>query len=344
MAKKDYLGLINDVKGNLYRSIKNRQRDRVKDCCEEYKFIKRAQTTSFNNKMNALRITHLVLDEKYNQFDLLMHDITVPVKYSAPVIIGIVGYPRAGKSEGAQLLWFIIKQANKIYKNRDVELFLSWTQPEFLLKLNPKILKKGDVLWNDERPRTMGKGASKETWKTDNVMHSIAKRENGFIFVTPKIKNIKIDICDLYLETAGQNRKTKTNRFMILDDERRYFGHVYLKLHEEHEFREWYEKEKDKFIQDISENPQVSATPDDIELVDLEGDDIYNDLESIDFIKAYLKQNNNEITIADYALVTNKTEKVAKRILVNFVNNKKLKFKKVGSSHTLVFFYKKLTY
>ena len=128
---------------------------------------------------------------------------------------------------------------------------------------------------------------------------------------------------------------------MILDDERRYFGHVYLKLHEEHEFRKWYEKEKDKFIKDISENPQVSATPDNIELED---DDIYNDLESIEYIRAYLKQNNNEITIADYANATGKTKKVAKRILVNFVNNKKLKFKKVGSSHTFVFFYKKLTY
>ena len=328
MVKKDYLGLIDDVKGNLYRGIKNRQREKVKNCCKEYKFIKRAQTTSFNNKMNALGITHLVLDEEYNQLDLLRHDITVPIKYSAPVIIGIVGYPRAGKSEGAQLLWFIIKQANKRYKNRDVELFLSWTQPEFLLKLNPKILKKGDVLWNDERPRTMGIGARKETWKIDNVMHSIAKRENGFIFVTPKLKNIKIDICDLYLETAGQNRKTKTNRFMILDDERRYFGHVYLKLHEEHEFRKWYEKEKDKFIKDISENPQVSATPDNIELVDLEGDDIYNDLESIDFIKAYLKQNNNKITVVRYASIIGKSYKVSLRILKRFVSNKKLKMKK----------------
>ncbi len=337
MVKKDYLGLIDDVKGNLYRGIKNRRRGGIKDCCEDYKFIKRAQTISFNNKMNALGITHLVLDEKnYNKTDVLMHDITVPIRYGAPIIIGIVGYPRAGKSEGAQLIWFIIKQANKRYKNRDVELFLSWTQPEFLSTL--KRLKKGDMVWNDERPRTMGIGARKETWKIDNVMHSIAKRENGFIFVTPKLKDVKIDICDLYLETAGQNRKTKTNRFMILDDERRYFGHVYLKLHNEHEFREWYEKEKDKFIHNILENPQISATTNEIELVDLEGDDVYNDLESIDFIKAYLRQNNNEITIIDYAFVINNTNIVARRILNNFANEKKLNYKKVGRSHKLVYF------
>jgi len=326
MVKKDYLGLIGDVKGKLYKGVKNRQRDGFKDCCEEYKFIKKAQTASFNNRMNALEITHLVLDEKYNQMDLLMHDITIPVKYSAPIIIGIVGYTRAGKSEGAQLIWFIIKHANKRYKGRDVELFLCWTQPQFLSTLT--ILKKGDVLWNDERPRTMGKGARKETWKIENVMHSIAKRENGFVFVTPKLKDIKIDICDLYLETAGQNRKTKTNRFMILDDERRYFGHVYLRLHKEQEFRDWYEKEKDKFIDEISENPAISATPDDIELVDLEGDDIYDDLESIDFIKAYLKQNNNRITVVRYASIIDQSYKISLRILKGFVSDKKLKMKK----------------
>ncbi len=325
MVKKDYLGLIGDVKGNLYRNMKNRQRGGIKDCCEDYKFIKRAQTISFNNKMNRLGITHLVLEEEYNQIDLLIHDITIPIKYGAPIIIGIVGYPRAGKSEGAQLIYFVIKQANKKYKNRDVTLYLCWTQPEFLLKL--KALKKGDIMWVDERPRTMGKGARKETWKIDNVIHSIAKRENGFIFVTPKLKNIKIDICDLYLETAGQNRKTKINRFMILDDERRYFGHVYLKLHDEEEFRAWYEKEKDKFIVDISENPQISAMPDDIEFEELEDNEFY-DLESIEYIKAYLKQHNNEITIVEYASVTNKTIKVARRVLGNFADDNKLKFRK----------------
>ncbi len=336
MVKKGYRGLIDDVKGNLYGGIKNRQRDGIVDCCKEYKFIKRAHTNSFNNKMNALGITHLVLDEKYNQIDLLMHDITVPIKYGAPILIGIVGYPRAGKSEGAQLVYFIIKQANKKYKNRDVKLYLCWKQPEFLSKL--KLLKKGDVMWSDEQPRTIGTGALRETWKIDNVMHSIAKRENGFIFVTPKLKDIKTDLCDLYLETAGQNRKTKTNRFMILDDEKRYFGHVYLKLHKEHEFREWYEKEKDKFIKEISENPQVSATRDDIVLVDLEDNDIFNDLESIEYIEAYLKQNNNEITIADYAIATGITEKVARRVLGNFAKDKKLKFKRIGSSHKLIFY------
>ena len=338
MANEEHIDSLKKVRRNLYGAIKSKQRDNVKDCCKEFKFIRRSNTISFNNKMNALGITHLVLDEKYNQMDLLMHDITVPIKYGAPILIGIVGYTRAGKSEGAQLIYFVIKQANKKYKNRDIKLYLCWTQPDFLSKL--KLLKKGDVLWTDEHPRTIGKGARKEGWKVDNVMHSIAKRENGFIFVTPKLKNIKTDICDLYLETAGQNRKTKTNRFMILDDEKRYFGHVYLKLHKEHDFREWYEKEKDKFIDDISENPQVMATPDDIELVDLEGDDVFNDLESIEYIKAYLRQNNNEITISDYAIATDKTEKVARRVLGNFAKDKKLKVKKVGRGNTLTYFLK----
>ena len=339
MTNDEHIDSLKKIRRNLYGKIKNKEKGRFVDCCEEYKFIRRSNTISFNNKMNALGITHLVLDEKYNQMDLLIHDITIPIKYGAPILIGIVGYTRAGKSEGAQLIYFVIKQANKKYKNRDIELYLCWKQPEFLSKL--KLLKKGDVLWSDEQTRTMGKGARKETWKIDNVMHAIAKKENGFIFVTPKLKDIKTDICDLYLETAGQNRKTKTNRFMILDDERRYFGHVLLKLHEEHDFREWYEKEKDKFIDDISENPAISATlEDDIELVDLEGDDVFNDLESIEYIKAYLRQNNNEITVVDYAYATSKTIKVARRVLGNFAKDKKLKVKKVGRGNTLTYFLK----
>lgn len=251
MSYDEYLDSMEKIEGNLYRKLKNKQQDEIIDCCKEYKFIKKANMKSFNNKMNELGITHLVLNEKYNQTDVLIHDITEPIKYGAPIVIGVIGYTRAGKSEAVQLFVLIIKEINKKYRNRDVELYLCWTPSDFYLSL--KKLKKGDIVWNDERPKVTGKGRLIQTWDIDNVLHSIAKRENVFIFVTPKLKHIKIDICDLYLETAGMNFETRTNRFMIMDDEQRYFGHVYLKLHNEEEFREWYEEEKDTFIEDITE-------------------------------------------------------------------------------------------
>ena len=111
----------------------------------------------------------------------------------------------------------------------------------------------------------MGKGSSRERWSVDNILHAIAKMENTFIFVDPK--KIKVDICDLYLESAGMNLKTRENRFMIMDDEKRYFGHVYVKLHEDEAFRQWYEIEKDKFIQEsIEKGGKFPSMQEDIEI------------------------------------------------------------------------------
>ena len=58
----EYIDSIDRVKGNLYRNRKKRQQDGFVDCCEEYKFLRRSNDISFNNKMNRLVITHLVLD------------------------------------------------------------------------------------------------------------------------------------------------------------------------------------------------------------------------------------------------------------------------------------------
>ena len=340
MSNDDYLDSLGGIKDNIYSGIKNKRSNSGVDCCKEYKFIKKFQTISFNNKMNWRKITHLVLDEEYNQTDILMHDITKPVKYGAPINIGIFGYTRAGKSEAAQLIYFLNKQANKKYKKRDVELYLCWVQADLYLAL--KKIRKGDVVWNDEQPRTIGEGRLKEKWAVDNVLHVIAKRENCFIFVTPKIDNIKSDICDLYLETAGQNHKTKINRFMILDDERRYMGHVYLKLHNNQEFRDWYEKQKDIFIDDISKNPKVKAVKDKEELTQEEIDElnyIPTDLESIDYVKLCIREApGNELTIKRYSGIIEKSEKVASRILNNFAKYKKIKSKKVGKSHKFVYY------
>lgn len=290
MAEK-YLDSIGKVKGDLYGKIKNKRQNKFVDCCKEYKFIRKANIISFNNKMNELGITHLVLDNKYNQTDVLIHDTTVPIKYGANVILGITGYTRSGKSELVETIVLELKKANKKYKSRDVKLYLCWTQADFYLTL--KNLNKGDIVWRDEDPRTLGKGSNTERWAVNNVLHTIAKRENVFIFVDPK--EIKIDICDLYLESAGMNFKTRTNRFMILDDERRYFGHVLVKLHNVNEFRNWYEKEKDAFVSDISDKAgKIRAAEDNIEIEqEALDEDLRDKLELLDRIyKSKNKKRN----------------------------------------------------
>lgn len=290
----DYSDLMDGVKGNLYGNIRRRQRDGFRDCCEEYKFIRRSNDISFNNKMNRLGITHLVLEEKYNQTDIFLEDIENPIKYGANTVFGVTGYTRSGKSELVQTIVLILKDVNKKYKKRDVDLRLSWTQPQFYTLLMK--LKRGDIMWRDEDPRPLGKGSRIETWAVDNVLHAIAKMENTFIFVDPK--KIKVDICDLYLESAGMNRKTRTNRFMVLDDEKHYFGHIYVKLHDNKEFREWYEKEKDIFINDaIKEGGKFKSIQEDIET---EREELDEDLqEEVLFLEEGYKTKKEERRIHD---------------------------------------------
>lgn len=306
------------------------------DCCEEFKFLRKSNNISFNNKMNRMGITHLVLDERYDQTDVLIYDITTPIKYKANTNFGITGYTRSGKSELAAIISLISKAANKKYHNRIVNLYLCWTQPEFYLIL--KKLKKGDIVWRDEDPRPLGKGSRTETWAVDNTLHAIAKMENTFIFVDPK--KIKVDICDLYLESAGMNRKTRENRFMIMDDEKYYFGHIYVKLHEDEEFREWYEKEKDLFIEETVEKGGKHRS---IQEEEEEEEELSKDLQegyltSIKYLKKFLKDNNNRITAVEYASLIKKSYKVALRILKEFIANKELKSKSEGSSHKLIFY------
>ncbi|MFW9971273.1 MAG: hypothetical protein ACFFDF_13855 [Candidatus Odinarchaeota archaeon] len=285
----DFFDSIENVRGGIFGALKDKQHKGFKDCCEEYKFIRRSNTISFNNKMNRLGITHLVLDEEYDQTDVLFEDLIEPIKYGASTSIGVTGYTRSGKSELVQTMVQILKKANEKYRKRTVELYLCWDQPQFYTIL--KKIKKGDIVWRDEDPRPIGKGSRVETWAVDNILHAIAKMENNFIFVDPK--RIKSDICDLYLESAGMNRQTRINRFMILDDEKHYFGHIYVKLHDDDAFRKWYEHEKDLFIQDsIDKGGKFKSLQED---QDIEQEEITENIrEEYELLKAIYKSTFKE--------------------------------------------------
>lgn len=303
---------LKNVKGGLYRAINKKYNNNFEvDCCIKFKFIKKAQTASFNNKMNNLGITHLVLDDGnpnnpndngYNKTDLLMHDITIPITFGAPVVIAFIGFTRSGKSEGAQLVLLIYRKANKDYMNRDVNYYLCWTQPELKKALKKISDTKGDIVWVDEQSKTTGTGSRTEGWNIDNVLHAIAKKENCFLFATPQLKDIKSDICDLYLETAGQNRKTRVNRFMILDSNKEYFGHVYLKLHGDEKFREEYEKEKDEHIKKLTrDGGVVKAAQDDNEIIETEFEPHINGIDA-NIVKEILKEFESKATERDIEL------------------------------------------
>ncbi len=297
MTTDKRLESLKRIKGNLYGKIKKTQRNGIVDCCEEFRFLRRSNDISFNNKMNRLGITHLVLDEKYDMSDVFLEDIVNPIKHGANTVFGVIGPTRSGKSELVQTIVLILKQSNKEYRNRDVNIYLSWTQPQFYAMLMN--LKKGDIMWRDEDPKPFGKGSRTETWGVENVLHAIAKMENSFIFVDPK--KIKVDICDLYLESAGMNRKTRENRFMIMDDEKYYFGHIYVILHNDEGFRKWYEAEKDKFVDKaIKEGGRFKSLPESVEIEQEELDEVLR--EEVLFLENNYKTKKGEKKIHDRKL------------------------------------------
>ena len=95
-------------------------------------------------------------------------------------------------------------------------------------------------------PKTLRKGALVERWQVNNVLHVIRKYENTLIFIDPV--EVKVNMCDIYFQAAGMNFDTRTNRFMVLSMDNilskkySYLGHIFCKLHNEKNYRKWYEK------------------------------------------------------------------------------------------------------
>ncbi len=123
------------------------------DCMEEYKFISEMKTKAFGDLMNELGVVHLLMDEKYNLSEMLERDIVNPIRQGTFAVFAIIGQAGSGKSELAQIIAFISRDANKKYNHRDVAIHLVWTQADFN-RIMPS-LKKGDIIWKDEMPKTL---------------------------------------------------------------------------------------------------------------------------------------------------------------------------------------------
>ena len=337
MSTSDNEGL-KKIRDAAYKRIKFKEGGGFRDCCKDFKFIRDFDTHNFNKKMNRLGITHLVLnDKKYNLLEMITNSIINPIKRNSNIVVGIIGETGSGKSELAQVLSLIARDANKKYKNRDVEIHICWT-PENLFDTLIK-LKKGDVIMKDESPKAFGDGARIEKWSIDNALAVIRKEENTFIFCDPR--DIKINLCDLYLETAGMNFKTRTNKFMVLNKERFYFGHIYIKLHDDKEFRDRYEKEKDIFVKKtkkLAGKFLSGLRKDKNKKIDGEFTDDKQKRQSkipigkfppksIEYLREHLKKKNvNRITVKEYSELLGVDIQVARRLLKKQVKNKELDF------------------
>lgn len=242
---------LKQIRGSAYKRIKGKQH-KIVDCFDgKYTFIRKFDEYKFNRKMNDLNITHLVLDKDYDLTRILEEDIENPIKQGSNMTFGLVGETGTGKTEVAIKIAIYSIMVNKKNMNRNTSglygFHLCWDRNDFEAVL--KILKDGDIILKDEMPKHMGRGRLTQQWAIDNILNTVRLMENTFIFVDP----YKIDMpCNIYLESAGMDRKKRINRVMLLDidknNKEHYYGHAYLRLHDNEELRIWYEREKRKFI------------------------------------------------------------------------------------------------
>ncbi len=352
MDEKDIKGL-KKLRSDSYGRIKNKENVIFVDCCKEYKFNLEIETKDFNNTINTLKIVHLLMDDGdpnkkddhgYDLTEMLLRDINAFVRIGTCFIVGIIGNMGSGKSELAQLLLLLCMRANEIIKKKKVDYHLCWEMKN-MINIFPK-LKKGDVVWKDEMPKATRKGSRVQEWEVDNVLRIIRAYGNTFIFVDPL--EIKVDICNLYFESAGMNRKERSNRFLVLNKYRRYIGHIYVKLHEHETFRKKYLKEKDKFIQRSLDNKGFSSAGDNDNDKDNTNKESNKDkividkhpLRSIEYLKKHLKNTKNEITVEEYSELIKVSIYIARNNLNRFVKEKK-KFDYVMRGKTKVYYSKK---
>ena len=350
MSDSDHLKSLKKIKSNLYGNLKNNQQKGYVDCCKKYKFNLEMETKDFNNTVNSLGIVHLLMDDGdpkkkddhgFDLTEMLERDINAFVKIGTCMILGIIGNVGSGKSELAQLLTLLCMKANKIYRKKEVDYHLCWEMKN-MIDIFP-MLKKGDVVWKDEMPKATRKGSRVQEWEVDNVLRIIRAYGNTFIFVDPL--EIKVDICNLYFESAGMNRKERSNRFLVLNKNRRYIGHIYVKLHEVKTFRNNYLKEKNEFIQRSLKNKGFSGA---------ENNDKNNTkkesnkskivvgkfpFKTIEHLKKHLKTCENRITIKEYMVLIKCSEKTARGILNKFVDKKELNYFNEG--RTMVYYSRK---
>ncbi len=246
---------LKKIRDNIYSSIKKKQygTDFI-PCCKDFTFIRWLDQLDFDNKMNEKGITHLVLDKEHDLSKLLVHDLINPVHYEINTVLGLIGYTGTGKSWAVLTLIETIVGAYWKIKKKKIKCHICSNYNEFTKAVAESDID--DIIWCDELPLTTGPGSRIQKIHLENILHQIRQRKNTFLLVDPT--RIKVDVCYMYLQTAGINFKTGVSRFMLLNQNRQYFGHVYI--YRPYMITEEYKKKKaDQQIQIIDLRGKVSA-------------------------------------------------------------------------------------
>ena len=207
------------------------------DHCEEYRFDHFADAIRFNERFNEPGM------ESFLDIDCtsdILSDMAYTISINSNIIFMVYGPRNMAKSEIAQALGFYWTNQCKIIKGWDSIVEVSFNDSEMTNVF--KKLNSGDIAIRDESPKTAGKGARITKDKLGNICNITRGYQVSFIFVNPQ--RILVNGIDYYIEVAGKNIMTRTNRCLLYDREHNLVGVIYLKMHDNQKFREDYEARK----------------------------------------------------------------------------------------------------
>lgn len=217
--------------------------DKETDFCKNYKLEDQIQEIVFNKRFNQVNNVY-VFDRKNNFSKLFFNSIDTRINRKSHIVLYIFGKTNSGKSEVAQSIAKYIEK--KFFEIRNVKIKIHLVFSDAESKSILPNMDVGDVYLSDEKPKVTGTGSRVVEWNLGNVTEIVRKNQNSFIFVKPKKKNE--EYIDYYLETAGKNYKKRETRCLLYDENFDLIGRIFIKLHEDEQFRNRYEKRKDENI------------------------------------------------------------------------------------------------
>jgi len=237
---KDYRA----VKTYLQKQISDRE---FKNYCTEYKFDFFADNEDFNERFNIGENYKILTFDRTGD---LLQDIQKVIQINSNIIIFVYGTRNMGKSEVAQALMLYYKQMFKIFRKRDVNDYIGFSDGD-MAKIFPE-MKKGDIATRDESPYLSGEGSTTTKRNLENICNITRGYQVSFIFVNPYL--IEQEGVDYYLEIAGKNIRERKTRCLLYDRRQKLLGVVYVPLHDDEEKRKEYLRRKKENIKKIMAN------------------------------------------------------------------------------------------
>ncbi len=217
----------------------SRRPHRIINFCIHYHLEDNLEEESFNKKWSHKDLQKY-LRKNYRRTWKFINAIIKRIREESNIIIVIYGSPNSGKSEGAQMIAFLIRYFFWKYMNKKIELFTAFSTSEFQIILTD--MEIGDVGIRDESPDESGAESKNVSKYLNNITRIIRQNQNSFIFLDPIL--IKLKVASYYLETAGKNKKKRKIRFILYDKDHKPMGHIYLPLHWCGLFRKKYKEKK----------------------------------------------------------------------------------------------------